>query len=257
LFWVIENMRCGSKVTVTGSVVEIYNNHLIDLLKISRNAQGSCHACVSSKLNVRRDSGGSVKVPGLSEIVVKDGGQLTSLFQRGVAHRVVATNAYNVESSRSHVIFTIGVSILNPKTKETRTGKLLLCDLGGSERLHRHRSEVTDKTKTEAIEINKSLTALGTVIEAVAHKQKHIPYRDHKLTQLLQDSVGGTAKAIMFVNCSPAKTCVDETLVSLNYASGLRRVTNTHGRRETVKEAGANLRKQIDDQIHREPEFRS
>lgn len=165
-----------------------------------------------------------MKVDGLAEIVVKDEAQLKSVLQRGLAHRAVAANVYNVESSRSHLIFTIGVTSFNPETNETRRGKILLCDLGGSERLKK--TEVTGETKKEAIEINKSLTALGNVIEAVAKKKKHIPYRNHKLTQILQDSLGGTAKTLMFVNCSPAKSCIDETLVSLKYATGARKVTN-------------------------------
>merc|ERR1712007_90117 len=147
LFRIIKNIRCGSNVTVTGSMVEVYNNHLINLLKISRNAQGSRHARLSSKLNVRRSSGGNVKVDGLAEIVVKDEGQLKSVLQRGLAHRAVAANVYNVESSRSHLIFTIGVTSFNPETNETRRGKILLCDLGGSERLKK--TEVTGEQKKE------------------------------------------------------------------------------------------------------------
>jgi len=224
LFRITENIRCSSNVTVTGSMVEVYNNHLIDLLNTSRNARGSCHPRLSSKLNVRRSRGGNVKVDGLSEVVVKDAVQLKSVLQRGLAHRAVAANALNAESSRSHLIFTIGVTSFNPKTNETRTGKIVLCDLGGSERLKK--TEVTGKTKKEAIEINKSLTALGNVIEAVAQKKKHIPYRDHKLTQMLQDSLGGTAKTVMLVNCSPLKSCINETIRSLKYAIRAGKVTN-------------------------------
>jgi len=208
-------------------MVELYNNQLIDLLKISRNAGGSRHCRSSPKLNVRRSRGGHVKVDHLAELVVKDAAQLKSVLQQGLAHRVVAANVYNIESSRSHLIFTIGVTSFNPETNESRRGKILLCDLGGSERLKK--TEVTGELKKEAIEINKSLTALGDVIEAVARKKKQIPYRNHKLTQILQDSLGGTAKTLMFVNCSPAKSCIDETLVSLKYATRVKKITNSVG----------------------------
>jgi len=228
LFRIIENLHCSSNVTVIGSMVEVYNNHLIDLLKISRNVRGSRQRPerrLSSKLKVRRSRGGNVKVERLAETVVNDAAQLKSMLQRGLAHRAVAANVYNIESSRSHLIFTIGVTTFNPETNETTRGKIILCDLGGSERLKK--TEVTGETKKEAIEINKSLTALGDVIEAVAKKKKQIPYRNHKLTQILQDSLGGTAKTLMFVNCSPAKSCVDETLVSLKYATRVKKITNS------------------------------
>merc|ERR1719236_314526 len=103
-------------------------------------------------------------------------------------------------------------------------GKMLLVDLAGSERLKK--SEVTGDMQREAIEINKSLTALGDVMEALTKGQKQIPYRNHKLTQVLQDSLGGTAKTLMFVNCSPAQTNVDETVMSLKYATRAKKIQN-------------------------------
>jgi len=176
LFRIIENIRGGSNVTVTRSMLEVYNNRFIDLLKISRNTRGSLHTRLSSSLNVRRSRGGNVKVDRLAEIVVKD-------------------------------------ASFTPETNETRSGEIRLCDLGGSERLNK--TEVNGETKKEAIEIHKSLAALGDVIEAIAKKRKQIPYQNHELTQMLQDSFGGTAKTLMFENCSPAKSCTNETLVSL------------------------------------------
>merc|ERR1712224_906638 len=108
---------------------------------------------------------------------------------------------------------------------EKLKGKILLCDLAGSERLKK--SEVTGEMKKEAIEINKSLTALGDVIEALTKGQKQVPYRNHKLTQVMQDSLGGSAKTLMFINCSPADTQLDETLMALKYATRAKQVTNT------------------------------
>merc|ERR1719230_2008098 len=121
---------------------------------------------------------------------------------------------------------------VNNDTKEKLRGKILLCDLAGSERLKK--SEVSGDMQKEAIEINKSLTALGDVIEALTKKQKQIPYRNHKLTQVMQDSLGGTAKTLMFVNCSPASSNVDETTMSLKYATRAKNVQNNVVRKSMV-----------------------
>merc|ERR1719446_1400169 len=110
-----------------------------------------------------------------------------------------------------------------------------MCDLAGSERLKK--SDVSGDMAKEAIEINKSLTALGDVIEALTKKQNQIPYRNHKLTQCMQDSLGGSSKTLMFVNCSPASSNVDETSNALKYATRAKKVTNT----ATKGEGGATL----------------
>mmetsp|Transcript_159788 Transcript_159788/g.388000 ORF Transcript_159788/g.388000 Transcript_159788/m.388000 type:complete len:137 (+) Transcript_159788:2-412(+) len=131
----------------------------------------------------------------------------------------------NSESSRSHLVLLIKIVSVNKETKEQLRGKILICDLAGSERLKK--SQVTEDAQKEAIEINKSLTALGDVIEGLTKGQKMIPYRNHKLTQLMQDSLGGSAKTLMFVNCSPANSNVDETVMSLKYATRAKKITNT------------------------------
>ena len=102
-----------------------------------------------------------------------------------------------------------------------------MCDLAGCERIAK--SQVSGQGQKEAIEINKSLTALGDVIEALTTTTKGavIPYRNHPLTQLMQDSLGGTAKTLMFMNCSPASSNTDETINSLKYAERAKKVTNT------------------------------
>merc|ERR1719262_455552 len=95
------------------------------------------------------------------------------------------------------------------ETEQVIFGKITLCDLAGSERPKK--SEVAGDALKEAIEINKSLSALGDVIEALTKGSKQVPYRNHKLTMLMQDSLGGSAKTLMFVNCSPAQSNADET----------------------------------------------
>merc|ERR1719324_1804696 len=119
----------------------------------------------------------------------------------------------------------IKIVSVNHDTKEKLRGKILLCDLAGSERLKK--SEVTGDMQKEAIEINKSLTALGDVMYALTDKKKGaIPYRNHKLTQVMQDSLGGSAKMLMFMNCSPSIYNLDETVMSLKWASRAKKVTN-------------------------------
>jgi hypothetical protein len=223
LFEIIDSIHTRYSVTVTGSMVELYNNQLVDLLRpVPR--RGSYPGTTSPKLSLRQDRAGSVQVQDMREQEVKDAAQLKALLDRGIAQRTVAANTMNIESSRSHLIFIIRVTCVSHDTQETLKGKILLCDLGGSERLKK--TEATGDQKKEAIEINKSLTALGDVIEAVAKKQKQVPYRNHKLTQIMQDSLGGSAKTLMFVNCSPSQSSLDETMMSLKYAARVKRVTN-------------------------------
>merc|ERR1719199_872002 len=109
-------------------------------------------------------------------------------------------------------------------TGKTRNGKITIVDLAGSERIGK--SGVTGDAQKEAIEINKSLTALGDVMMAFTSRAKMIPYRNHKLTQLMQDSLGGSAKTLMFVNISPSSSNVEETVQSLKYASRARCIEN-------------------------------
>merc|ERR1712032_17868 len=128
----------------------------------------------------------------------------------------------NPGSSRSHTILGINVHVTNKDTQKAHRGKILLVDLAGSERLKK--SQVTGDAQKEAIEINKSLTALGDVISAVTLGKK-VPYRNHSLTQLMQDSLGGTAKTLMFVNVSPALGNLPETTGALAFATRAKTIT--------------------------------
>merc|ERR1712185_127500 len=121
----------------------------------------------------------------------------------------------------------IYINVIEKETGKSRMGKITIVDLAGSERLAK--SGVTGEGQKEAIEINKSLTALGDVMMAVTSNAKMIPYRNHRLTQLMQDSLGGTAKTLMFVNISPASNNADETINALKYASRARSIENSDG----------------------------
>merc|ERR1711968_383499 len=137
----------------------------------------------------------------------------------------------NSESSRSHLVSTIIIEATDRKTKLTTTGKLTLVDLAGSE--SQKKTGATGDTLKEANAINKSLSALGGVISARTSGGGHIPYRDSKLTELLQDGLGGSAKTLLFVNASPADYNFSETVSSFEFALRCKKVKN--------KKAGAHV----------------
>jgi len=221
IYRIIDRDKERFNFTVMASMVELYRNDLVDLLtKSDPNATLN-----PKKLNIRTEKSGMVMIEHLVEEECRDAEELMKCLRRGNEMRTVAATAMNSESSRSHLILIIKIVSVNKETHDQLRGKILMCDLAGSERLKK--SEVTGDTQKEAIEINKSLTVLGDVIEALTKKQKSVPYRNHKLTQVMQDSLGGTSKTLMFVNCSPASSNMDETLMSLKYATRAKNITNT------------------------------
>jgi protein tyrosine phosphatase (PTP) superfamily phosphohydrolase (DUF442 family) len=209
--------------TVMGSMLELYMDGLVDLLTRDKK--------LAPKLNLRQTTNGSVQIEHLTEEVCPTAESLSELLERGNKHRTTSATAMNDESSRSHSILMVKIVSVNKETKEQLCGKILICDLAGSERLKK--SEVTAKAQKEAIEINKSLTALGDVIEAFSQNRKQIPYRNHTLTKLFQDSLGGTAKTLMFVNCSPSSYNEDETCMSLKYATRAKQIKNNVAKRRS------------------------
>lgn len=126
----------------------------------------------------------------------------------------------NAHSSRSHSVFTLHLTGTNEAEGVVLKGMLNLCDLAGSERLSR--SEATGDRLKETQAINKSLSALGDVFQSLCSKSKHVPYRNSKLTYLLQPCFSGRGKTLMFVNLSPTMTSQDETLCSLRFASKVK-----------------------------------
>jgi len=219
IFRVTEQNKNRFNFTVMGSMLELYRNDLVDLL--SKGNPGAS----KTKLNVRQEKSGMVVVEHLTEQECHCAEELSDLLERGNKQRTVAATAMNSESSRSHLVLLIKIVSVNKETKDVARGKILICDLAGSERLKK--SQVTEDMQKEAIEINKSLTALGDVIEGLTKGSKMVPYRNHKLTQLMQDSLGGSAKTLMFVNCSPSSSNLDETVMSLKYATRAKKITNT------------------------------
>ncbi|CAI9786793.1 unnamed protein product [Fraxinus pennsylvanica] len=151
-----------------------------------------------------------------NEQIVNSPSDVLELMDIGLKNRASSSTALNERSSRSHSIVTIHVRALDHKSGSSSRGSLHLVDLAGSERVNR--SEVTGDRLKEAQHINKSLSALGDVISALAQKNAHVPYRNSKLTQVLQSSLGGHAKTLMFVQLNPEVTSCNETISTLKFA---------------------------------------
>ncbi|KAF8380238.1 hypothetical protein HHK36_027720 [Tetracentron sinense] len=155
-------------------------------------------------------------VPDASMHPVNSTTNVMELMTIGLMNRAVGATALNERSSRSHSVLTVHVRGTDSETGSALRGSLHLVDLAGSERVER--SEATGDRLREAQHINKSLSALGDVIFALAQKSPHVPYRNSKLTQVLQSSLGGQAKTLMFVQLNPDVDSYSETLSSLKFA---------------------------------------
>ncbi|XP_065573823.1 uncharacterized protein LOC136035778 [Artemia franciscana] len=207
-------------------MVELHNDRLVDLLKHESGNE--------EKLEIKKDKKGIVWIQGCTQITVYDSSALLGYFMRGTENRKTASTLMNEKSSRSHLVVGIAIECTNRLHGTKTKGKISLLDLAGSERVSK--SGVSSNSLKEATFINKSLSALGDVISALTTDQEFIPYRNSKLTMLLQDSFGGNAKTLMFVNVSPAIYNLEETLNSLTYASRAKQITNTASRLAESKE---------------------
>jgi kinesin family protein C1 len=160
-------------------------------------------------LIIKRDpQTGRTYVPDLTRIRVEGPHQIDAIMAHANKHRAVASTKMNERSSRSHSVFTLYLRGVNNEMKTELFGTLNLCDLAGSERLSR--SEATGARLKETQHINKSLSALSDVYSALATKSSHVPYRNSKLTYLLQNCFCGDGKTLMFVNLSPTTDSFNE-----------------------------------------------
>ncbi|CAI0396388.1 unnamed protein product [Linum tenue] len=215
-------------------MVELYQDTLVDLL-LPKNAK-------PLKLDIKKDSKGMVSVENATVKSISTFEDLKNIIQRGSERRHTSGTQMNEESSRSHLILSVVIESTNLQTQSVARGKISFVDLAGSERIKKSGS--TGNQLKEAQSINKSLSALGDVISALSTGGQHIPYRNHKLTMLMSDSLGGNAKTLMFVNVSPAGSNLDETYNSLTYASRVRAIVNDPSKNVSSKEI-ARLKKQI------------
>ncbi|GFY97654.1 di-glucose binding protein with Kinesin motor domain-containing protein [Actinidia rufa] len=214
LFHIIEERRGQFQYEISVSVLEVYNEQIRDLL-VSGTQPGA-----AKRLEIRHVGEGIHHVPGLAEAHVNNMNEAWEVLQTGSNARAVGSTNANEHSSRSHCIHCVMVKGENLLNGECTRSKLWLVDLAGSERVAK--TEVQGERLKETQNINRSLSALGDVISALATKSPHIPFRNSKLTHLLQDSLGGDSKTLMFVQISPNENDLSETLCSLNFASRVR-----------------------------------
>ncbi|KAJ7515478.1 hypothetical protein O6H91_22G014400 [Diphasiastrum complanatum] len=188
-------------------MIEIYNEHIRDLLVTDGTKKN---------LEIRNNSQhNGLHVPDANLVTVKSTEDVLELIKVGQKNRTVSATALNEHSSRSHSVLTVHIQGTDLVSRSILRSCLHLVDLAGSERVDK--SEATGERLKEAQHINKSLSSLGDVIAALAQKRAHIPYRNSKLTQLLQDSLGGQARTIMFVHISQDSESYGETLSTLKF----------------------------------------
>ncbi|KAG8777721.1 kinesin-like nuclear fusion protein [Serendipita sp. 398] len=224
----------GWEYTMDGQFLEIYNETINDLL-----GNGEFD---TRKHDIKHDKSGRTTVSDTVTLPLRGPEQVATLLARAQSRRSVAATLMNQRSSRSHSVFTLRVSGSNTVTGETCEGCLNLVDLAGSERLSSSGAANDKDRLKETQAINKSLSALGDVIAALgvagesASKAIHIPYRNSKLTYLLQNSLGGNSKTLMILNLSPMAAHLSESLCSLRFAT---KVNNTTIGKPTAKKLAA------------------
>ena len=219
LFRIAEERAEDFDISITVSNMEIYNENIYDLL--AEPAPEGIHS-ISSRLDIRMGTQG-IDVPGLTEETCSSIEDVLDVIARGASNRSTFATDMNEHSSRSHAILRIVARCQNKISRVATIGKLSLVDLAGSERVAK--SGVTKERLLEAQNINRSLSALGDVIQSLTAKnQSHIPYRNSKLTFLLADSLGGDSKTLMFVQVAPGSYNAPETICSLNFAIRVRSV---------------------------------
>ncbi|CAA0816237.1 Kinesin-1 [Striga hermonthica] len=192
----------GWKYDMQVSMLEIYNETIRDLLAPNRTCSDASGAENAGKqYAIKHDANGNTHVSDLTVVDVRNSKEVSYLLERAAQSRSVGKTQMNEQSSRSHFVFTLRIMGFNENTDQQVQGVLNLIDLAGSERLSKSGSTGDRLKETQAI--NKSLSSLSDVIFALAKKEEHVPYRNSKLTYLLQPCLGGDSKTLMFVNVSP------------------------------------------------------
>ncbi|XP_047961498.1 kinesin-like protein KIN-14G [Salvia hispanica] len=201
LFFISQQRKDSMSYDVFVQMIEIYNEQVRDLL-------------VSDE--IRNSSHNGINVPNANIVPVSSTSDVINLMNIGLKNRAVGSTSMNERSSRSHSCVTVHVQGRNLTSGSITCGSMHLVDLAGSERADKT-DAVGDRLK-ESQHINRSLSALGDVIASLAQNQSHVPYRNSKLTQLLQDSLGGQAKTLMFIHISPEPDALAETMSTLKFA---------------------------------------
>uniref|UniRef100_A0A8C5GCS2 Kinesin-like protein n=1 Tax=Gouania willdenowi TaxID=441366 RepID=A0A8C5GCS2_GOUWI len=211
IFSMDENLEFHIKV----SYFEIYMDKIRDLLDVTK-----------TNLSVHEDKNKVPFVKGCTERFVSSPDEVMDVIDEGKSNRHVAVTNMNEHSSRSHSIFLINIKQEHVETEQKLSGKLYLVDLAGSEKVSK--TGAAGAVLDEAKNINKSLSALGNVISALAEGTKsHVPYRDSKMTRILQDSLGGNCRTTMFICCSPSSYNDTETKSTLMFGQRAKTIRNT------------------------------
>lgn len=255
IFGAIAKAEGETRFLVRVSYLEIYNEEVRDLLGKDQN----------QRLEVKERPDVGVYVKDLSAFVVNTADDMDRIMTIGNKNRVVGATNMNAHSSRSHAIFSVTIECSEKGIdghQHVRMGKLHLVDLAGSER--QTKTGATGQRLKEATKINLSLSTLGNVISALVDgKSSHIPYRNSKLTRLLQDSLGGNSKTVMIANIGPADYNYDETISTLRYANRAKNIKNKAKINEDPKDALLRqfqeeikeLKKQLEQGISNEDDY--
>jgi len=195
------------------SFVEIYLERIKDLLEAG-----------NENLKIREHKAQGIYIEGVSQPYVGSPEEIFGLMEVASCARAVSATRMNDVSSRSHSVFVFRLIATHKVTQSKKMSKLMMVDLAGSEKTRK--TQATGQRLEEAKEINKSLSALGNVINALTTQKKHVPYRDSKLTRLLSDSLGGNSKTCIIVTCSPCDYNVEETISTLRFGTNCKKVKN-------------------------------
>ncbi|XLT87833.1 hypothetical protein HN873_009586 [Arachis hypogaea] len=210
----------GWKYKMQASILEIYNETIRDLLSnrpCGIDQTRTDNGVPGKQYNIKHDANGNTHVSDLTIVDVCSVNEISSLLKQAAQCRSVGRTQMNEHSSRSHFVFTLRICGINENTEQQVQGVLNLIDLAGSERLSR--SGATGDRLKETQAINKSLSSLSDVIFALAKKEEHVPFRNSKLTYLLQPCLAGDSKTLMFVNIAPDQSSTSESLCSLRFAA--------------------------------------
>lgn len=223
IFKKMEELRGQYQFEVKVSFLELYKEQLFDLLSTKSTRKEDCI------IDIREDPREGIKMVGLEETCVASLAESLRQLEHGSLKRVTAATAMNATSSRSHAIFTLTLKMdaRDGADGGVTVSKFHMVDLAGSER--QKKTKATGERLKEGIDINKGLLCLGNVISALGEKsgdRGFVPYRDSKLTRILQDSLGGNSHTLMIACVSPADTNFDETMSTLRYADRARKIKN-------------------------------
>eukprot|EP01064_Diplonema_japonicum_P013833 TRINITY_DN21379_c0_g1_i1.p1 TRINITY_DN21379_c0_g1~~TRINITY_DN21379_c0_g1_i1.p1 ORF type:complete len:585 (+),score=135.40 TRINITY_DN21379_c0_g1_i1:69-1757(+) len=207
LFSEIQKSSQDFEYKVTMQYFQLYNDAIQDLLAVQEGR--------SQGITIKESTEKGVHVSGLETRIVGSPSEVLQLFEEGSERRVIRLTNMNAKSSRSHALFVLMVQKTCRRTHSVMSGKLSIVDLAGSERIKRTKAQGMQRHEAQAI--NLSLTCLGNVIHALADRDRHVPYRNSRLTRLLQDSLGEYGRAVILVTLSPTLIDITETMSSVQF----------------------------------------